>query len=92
MINESVSNGVYFFKDTGRKPKAHDRVMSKYDGCQFISDTGRIADEIYEATSMTILFNGKRAQINCHDVAPGFNRIKVCIRHGENNYEWKYLL
>jgi hypothetical protein len=91
MVNESVSNGVYFFKDTGKKPKAHDRVTSKYDGSQFISDVGRQADEIYEATSITIFFEGKRTKISCSDIAPGLGRIKVCVRNGANNYEWKYL-
>lgn len=92
MINESVSDGVYFFKDTGRKPKSYDRVISKYDGSQFISDTGRQIDEIYEASSITIFLDGKRTKISCSDIAPGLSRIKVCIRHGKNNYEWKYLI
>lgn len=90
LINEAVSNGVYFFKDV-KKPSASDRIKTIYDGSQFISDIGKVRDEVYEATSMTIIYNGKRTNIGCKDISPGSGRILVCIRNGVNNYEWKYL-
>lgn len=92
VLFEDIGNGVYFFKDTRRKPMSYDRIKSKYDGSQFVSDTGRISDESYLASSMTILYDGKRLTIDCKDVSPNDDRIKVCIRYGINNYEWKYLL
>jgi hypothetical protein len=90
LIAEGVTNGVYFFKDTKRKPKAADRIRTIYDGCEFISDTGRTRDEVYEASSITILFDGKRKTISSKDISDG-GVVKVCIRYGANNYEWKYL-
>lgn len=92
LIIEGIINGVYFFKDTGKKKtKASDRIITIYDGSQFVSDTGRYYDEIYEISSITILFNGKRTTLTCNDISSDSGRIKVCVRYGTNNYDWKYL-
>ena len=90
ILMESVANGTYFFKDV-RKPKAADRIRTQYDGSQFIGDTGRMFDEIYEATSITVYYNGKRTNLNANDILPGSKGVWVCIVHGYKNYEWKFL-
>jgi hypothetical protein len=91
LINESISNGIYFFKDKGRKTQRADRIITPYDGCEFIGDVGRTRDEVYEATSITIIYEGKKKDLSCKDIAPTLGRIKVCVRYGINNYDWKYL-
>jgi hypothetical protein len=90
-INESISNGVYFFKDKGRKITRSDRIFTQYDGCECIGDVGRTRDEVYEATSITIIYEGRKKELSCKDIAPALGRIRVCVRHGVNNYDWKYL-